>query len=565
MLKDFHPLRKPFGILFSVIVAWGGFLGADVPAAQAGDEPLHAAVDRMILAKAGETADQAAPIASDAEFLRRVTLDLTGQIPTSEAARKFLADDDPEKRAKLIDQLLDSPEYARHMQHVFDVLLMRRLRDKHVDESKWQEFLRESFAKNKPWDQITREILSADGSDPKNRGPARFYLDREGDIDAITRDIARIFLGADLECAQCHDHPEVADYLQRHYYGISAFLVRSFVFDPKDKKKPVFAEKAEGEVSFQSVFEATDKKSKGKTTLPRIFDSEPVEEVSFKKGEEYKVKPAKNVRPIPKYSRREQLGDAIIHAANDRFSRTAANRLWAMMMGRGLVDPVDLDHSDNPPSHPELLDRLTAAFKAGGYDVKAYLRELALSDAYQRSSRRIVDGAETAPLDESLFLQAILKPLSPEQFAWAVVQATGEADVQRRALGDKLSEATLYEKLDGYQRIFERQFGGQPGKPPEDFESTVDQVLFLSNDNTVWKLISPKSGNLADRLLKLPTDAPDAIAEELFLSVLTREPSEQDRQDVRDYLAGLSGDERQSAIKDLIWALVTSPEFRFNH
>ncbi|MFQ5731359.1 MAG: DUF1549 domain-containing protein [Planctomycetaceae bacterium] len=547
-------------------------------------EPLHARIDRLIAEKTPGYDKIAAPVSSDEEFVRRVFLDVTGMIPTANQVREFLADKSPKKRTKLIDKLLATPDYARHMQRQFDVMLMRRLPQKNVSSTEWRKFLRESFAANKPYDQLVKEILAADGTDPKNRGPASFYLDRNGSVDKLTRDIGRIFLGADLECTQCHNHPEIDDYKQKFYYGISAFLVRSYVFKDRKRKRAIFAEKGVGEVSFANVFETrevTDPKKKAKltkTTPPRVFDLQTPKEPAFKKGQEYVKKPTKRTAGQPKFSRRKLLPQFITSPKNERFARTAANRLWAMFLGRGIVDPVDRDHGDNPPSHPELLKFLTKEFRAHKYDIKWFVRELLLSKTYQRSSRRLFsrDSQRSAPLrkasesrlnelPETAFGQAILRPMTPAQFAWSVLQATGAADIQRKSLGKKLTEAALHKRLATYETRFVALFGGQPGEPPEDFESSVDQVLFLSNDKTIVSLIKRRNGNLADRLLKLPADKSDKIAEELFLNVLSRKPTKQDVKDVTEYLKNQTGPQRTTAVQDLIWAVMTSSEFRFNH
>src|SRR5262245_27425111 len=164
--------------------------------------PLHQRIDQAIAAGTPKFDKFAAPLASDAEFLRRLYLDLTGVVPSAAEARAFLNDPAPDRRAKLIDRLLASPAYARHMQTVFDVLLMDRRPDKHVPRAQWQEFLRTAFAANKPYDQLVREILSAAGSDPKTRPAAKFFLDRDGETHLLTRDISRLFLGMNLQCAQ---------------------------------------------------------------------------------------------------------------------------------------------------------------------------------------------------------------------------------------------------------------------------------------------------------------------------------------------------------------------------
>ena len=230
------------GSLLTVLVLAGPALG---------QTPLHVRIDEAIQAGDKDFTKVAAKISSDAEFLRRVYLDLTGIIPSTEEVRGFLADTMPDRRAKLIDRLLATEKHAYHLADTFDVLLMDRRPNKHVQRPDWMKFLRESFRTNKSYDQLVREILSADGSDPKTRAAARFMLDRDGEPHVLTKDISRLFLGMNLQCAQCHDHPLVEAYKQDHYYGVYAFLSRSYVYADKASKLSVFAEKGEGEVSFQ--------------------------------------------------------------------------------------------------------------------------------------------------------------------------------------------------------------------------------------------------------------------------------------------------------------------------
>ncbi|MBC8291368.1 MAG: DUF1549 domain-containing protein, partial [Planctomycetes bacterium] len=186
------------------------------------DQHIEAALTKQKLPKAGPT--------SDAEFLRRVYLDLTGVIPDGNTAREFLDNKDAAKRQKLIDGLLASEAFARHMAIVFDVTLMERRPDKYVTTPEWRDWLQESVAANKPLDQLVQEILGADGVDEKLRPAAKFYLDRAVAKDVLVRDICRLFLGVDLQCAQCHDHPDIYDDLHRHYHGLSFFVVCSTLF-----------------------------------------------------------------------------------------------------------------------------------------------------------------------------------------------------------------------------------------------------------------------------------------------------------------------------------------------
>lgn len=364
-----------------------GFLRGPLHASESTDSvssqalpPLHERIDELI-----DRGNVTAPVAlaGDAEFLRRVWLDLAGTIPTAAETRAFLVDGDSDKRSKAIDRLLASDEFTEHMAITLDVWLMERRRAAHVKDLEWRSYLRESMAANKSWLALCRELLAADGSDSKHRAASRFYLDREGEPNLITRDVGRLLFGQDLQCAQCHDHPQISDYLQRDYHGLFAFFGRTYLFQPDKKKPAVLAEKALGGGEFKSVFTAVED-----TSLPRLLHSErEIADPDLPAGEEYEVAPDpknKKLQPIPKYSRRTQIVKALGEGENAAFRRNIANRLWAHLMGRGLVEPFDFHHASNPPSHPQLLDLLADEFAAMNFDLRKFLREVALSNTYQR-------------------------------------------------------------------------------------------------------------------------------------------------------------------------------------
>lgn len=546
----------------TLLVACPGFV-------ESAETPLHLQIDSLIGVGNQQFEKNASTRADDATFLRRVTLDLTGTIPTADEVRVFLADESAEKRTKIIDQLITSPEHARRLQYFFDTMLMERRPDKHVPASAWRNYLRTSFLENKPWDVLVREILSVDGTDQKTRPAVKFLLDRELKSEVVTRDLGRLFLGRDLECAQCHDHPNVDDYLQRHYHGLNAFLNRSYLFkDPKTKKTSI-GEKAEGLVSFTSVF--TNEEGK---TAPRMLDlPEIVDPADMKTA--YKVKPAKNVRSVPVYSRRLLLANAMTTSTNIAFRQNIANRLWAMMMGRGFVEPLDMWHADNPPSNPKVLDLLTDELQQNGYNIRLILRELALSQTYQRSSR-MPAGTEIAK--ENQFGVGLLKPLSPEQLAWSMMQATGFTEKTLKILKAKQikadpknglkktdepmwQEEALHDALKSNVAAFVKTFG-IVGAQTSRFDASADQALFLRNGALVQSWLVPAGNNLTARLKKLKT-SPE-IAEELYLSVFSRVPDKAETEQVTAYL---SKNEKQSqqALQQLVWAALSSDEFRFNH
>jgi hypothetical protein len=552
----------------------------------ADDAPLHELIDQHIDAALAVGKIPAADAASDAEFLRRVTLDLTGTIPTSAVARAFIQNAEPLKRQQLIDQLLDSEMFASHMATAFDVTLMERRPDKYVTTPEWRGYLSQSFAENKPLNELVAEILGADGVDEKLRPAAKFYLDRAVAKDVLVRDIGRLFLGIDLQCAQCHDHPDIDDYLHQHYHGLSVFVAGSKTFKQPDGKF-VLQEVVMREVEFASVFdpETTNK------TGPRLLDAL-MEIPEVKEGEEYVEKPSRTVRSVLKFSLRKLLSEKLPSEETPEFARAMANRLWAMLMGRGIVHPLDMHHAANPPSHPELLDALSKRLVAMKFDVKVFLRELALSATYQRSSF-VPEGIDPKTLPVESFAVANMKGLSPEQLFDSLLIATQASAILEQQIDDEIKEekaeaeaaATnktetpdpeepdaekIAEELAETRRLkraarvtqFVTVFGSVPGQPEGEFAASLPQALFLANSETVSGWVPAKPGNLTERLAAL--DDSSQIADELFLSVLTRLPGEDERTLVKEHLEAGKAD-RPKTVSALVWSLLASAEFRLNH
>lgn len=367
----FHVER---GMIVRLLFAW-----IMIPAAALhADEPLRELINRELAPPSGT----AWPKANDAEFLRRVSLDLNGMPPSADEARAFINDPDPAKREKLVDRLLASPLYARHVSTTLDVMLMERRPNTHVPQDQWQAYLLKSVRDNKPWNMLAREIMTADGDTPENRAAARFYLDRNSEPHVITRDLGRIFFGRDMQCNQCHDSPLVSDFLQRDYQGLLAIASSGYAVTKKvsEKDVTVFAERAPTDLSFESVFE------KGNThrTIARLPGSPSFDEPVLYPGEDYAVAPSDGVRAVPKFSRRAMMAELATNGSNRVFNENIANRLWAMMLGRGVVHPLDMIHPDNPAASPTLLSQLGSRFAAMNFDMKMFLREIALSDVYQR-------------------------------------------------------------------------------------------------------------------------------------------------------------------------------------
>lgn len=518
----------------------------------ADEVPLHARIDQAIEAAAG---GPLAKQADDAEFLRRIYLDLTGRIPSLVETQSFLANSANDKRGVLIDRLLNSSEFPQRMSSLFHVMLMERLGD---DES-WMNYLEGSFAENKSWSQMAREMAHPDAENETTRGAAFFlskrlenYGQNPVDYPGLVRDVGRLFLGVDVQCAQCHDHLFVDDYKQVDYQGLYGFLGTTTL--RKDVAFPAVAENLlTKKVDFKSVFVMEDE-----LTGPKLPGGEEIEIPVFAKGEEYSTPPDKKTRfpGTPKFSPLRELAAQL--PEHPAFRRNIANRLWWVMMGRGLVMPLDLHHSDNPPTHPELLELLSDELAARDYDLRWFIRELVLSETYQRASL-MPDGLES--VSDTSYQVALEKPLSTEQLLAATLQATwnGKAPIIE---GDETADAETDATLVALNERFVQAFANPPREPEVGFAPSVKAALFLLNDDVVLSWLEPHDKTLVDRLSSI--DDPAQIADELYLSVLTRRPTESEAAELKAYLASHAS-ERAAAIGRLAWALLASTEFAVNH
>lgn len=457
-----------FGVLFAATVA----------TAHADDSiAVHDRIDTLIDAAA---IGPLSPSANDFDFVRRVYLDFTGVIPSTDQARAFLENPSPTKRVELVDQLLESPQFARHMAMTFDVVIMERRPDKGVKSADWLAYLQRYFAENRPIDQLLRELIVADGSDDATRPASRFLIDRECEPNLVTRDAGRLLFGMDLQCAQCHDHPSVNAYLQSDYYGLYSFFLRTSSFTDAKKKQTLVAEKAEGEANFKSVFtgNSADRVTPQLPHGPALAD-----EPTFKAGEEYISVPSKTERAVPKHSRRQQLANML--TTSREFRRNLANRLWAHLMGRGLVHPVDGHHLDNPPSHPAVLDLLADHLEKSSYEIKPLLREIALSRAYQRSCEPVapetVIGTVTAETIAAIERQQAELKLQQTTLDEALRQATAELKVaQQTREQSRTDRLALEKKQQELEAEVQKQTAAE--KPAEELLVKVQEQLKVTQE-----------------------------------------------------------------------------------
>jgi hypothetical protein len=541
--------------------------------ASAEDSPttaLHEQID--VLVESAFRTEKPAPICEDAEFLRRISLDLAGKISESSAARAFIADTAIDKRLQTIDELLASPEWARRMADLFHVILMER----RGNEPEWRAWLEKSFAENKPWNQLVYQVLNADAEDEQNRAAAYFMskrLEKYGqnpvDYPGLVRDIGRLFLGQDLQCAECHDHLFIDDYKQLDFQGLFAVYKNTFV--RRDVKFPAVGEKAmTAPVEFVSVFDPTQRK-----TGPRIPGGTAFSIPEPKPAPSPPPKKKQPVPPRPEWSAVELLAKEFTRPENRQFARTTVNRVWYVLLGRGLIHPVDLDHSGNPPSHSKLLDLLTDEFIAHDYDLKWLIREIVLSRTWQRSSR-LSEGAIAPKPDR--FAVAIERPLMAEQLLASVVRATEntkpltmqeDASIEAKAESDKNSAAETdpadsrdLPTLSELKTAFATAFANEAREPEGEFKATVKGALFWRNSTEIQKLLNPHPGNLIDRLTKIEKSS--SLVEELYLAILSRYPTDDETSVMTAFLNDSNAD-RETAIRDAAWALLTSVEFYVNH
>ncbi|HEX4612945.1 MAG TPA: DUF1549 domain-containing protein [Urbifossiella sp.] len=504
------------------------------------DAPLAPRVDALIDAKAKADAVPLSPPADDGEFLRRATLDLAGTIPTADEAKAFLADTDPRRREKTLAALLAAPGYADRMTDLFHVVLMERL----GDHPEWTTYLKSSFAANAPWDGMVRDMLRADPKEPDKLGAAFFlarrlenYGQNPVDHSALTRDVGRLFLGKNFQCCECHDHLFVEDYKQQDFQGLHAFFRNATLVSAA---KLHVAEKPTTEkLGFASVFTKVPL-----ATAPALPGGKMVDIPSFPKGQEFAEPPDRKTGSpgVPKFRTLAAAADLIPRAENRDFARNIVNRVWFALLGRGFVHPLDMHHGRNPGSHPELLDLLADEFVAHTFDLKWLIGELVRTRAYQRSSR--LPGGAAVP-DPWYFGTAIEKRLTAEQLLRAMVAATGTDPKAAEALRPKFLKA----------------FANQPRDPEDEITPSLRAALFLLHDAAVLKLFEPTPGNLVARLAALPDDR---VAEDLYLAVLTRRPTAEEEQTVRDLLTRRAG-ARTAAVGRLAWALAASMEFGVNH
>lgn len=498
-------------------------------------------IDRLLDAELQRLQIEPAPRTTDEQFLRRVTLDLTGKLPVPAELGDFVADSDPYKRAKIIDRLLESDEYARHWAAYWRDVLTARLTDRRglALARPFEEWMYRQLKANRSWGEIARALITAEGAchfDDDGQNGALFLLASRIGNDAVNEqaaEVSRVFLGIQIQCAQCHDHP--SDQWKRvQFHELAAYFARV-------RSRPV----RDGQrlAGFQLVASRA-----GEHTMPSTDDP----------GQSFVVHPrflngqAAGVNQDDR-QRRQALAKAITDKDNYWFAAAFVNRMWGELLGQAFYQPVDDMGPQKEVVFPAVLTRLTGSFRGSDYDIKALLRAILNTQAYQRQAR------PDAASDHQHFATVVPTRLRADSLWESVVTVLGNpaspfrgADRERPKTGPVLQRLSL-------EGQFKEEFKFDPSLKADDVEGSIAQALLLMNNPQLHQRLRAQGTNLLARILAHYRDDKEAIRM-IYLRVLARKPTDRELEKCQKHLRE-SGN-RAEALEDVLWALLNSTEFQ---
>jgi hypothetical protein len=462
----------------------------------------------------------------DAEFVRRVYLDLVGVVPTADQAQAFIDSKDANKRSALIDTLLADPRFGKQIAEVWTGLLLPHdSNNRRLSEVPFVQWLTDHFNSNQPLNQLVYDLLSSTGTQDEN-GAVTFYVANPS-VDKMTDNVTRMFMGVQLQCAQCHNHP-FTDYKQTEYWSMAAFFM---------KTKLTANPNAAAKKGVSPGIVETAKAVKGKkNNLP---ESAKIVPAKFLRAEEPKLNESEPYRPV--------LARWITSPDNPFFARAMVNRFWYQMFGRGLVTPVDDMHADNAAAHPEVLLTLTEQLKLNNFDVKYLLRAICNSEAYQRSSKATSEETQ----DPDMYASRMVRAMTPEQLydsLTTVLQSTEAREGKNRAT----KKGGPVGGRDNFLAFFRVE---DPN--PLDYQSGIPQALRLMNSSMANNL-----NNAVAAAIKTE-GKPEQVVEHLYLSALSRRPTTEEAKKLSEYTSKQR--DGRAAYSDILWALMNSSEFVLNH
>jgi Protein of unknown function (DUF1549)/Protein of unknown function (DUF1553) len=466
------------------------------------------------------------PLADDAAFLRRVYLDLVGVIPPADKVKQFLDSKDADKRAKVIDELLADPRFGTSLAERWaNLMIPRDSNNRALSTDPLKKWLAEAFNKNQPLNKMVYELITATGTQDDN-GAVTYFIGNNT-VDKITDNVTRMFMGVQLQCAQCHNHP-FTDYKQNEYWAMAAFFMktRTSANPQQAAKKGVAIEVSESPKALA--------KKKG---LP---ESVKVVPAKFLGGEQPSLNQRDPARPV--------LAHWMTSDTNPYFARAMVNRFWYQLFGRGMVNPVDDMHADNAPVVPEVLATLAEQFRLNQYDVQYVVRAICNSEAYQRTSRT---GDSEEPADPDLYALRAVRVLSPEQLFDSVTQILGQPPQGKGPAipGKKGGPGTPRQAFVNFFRVDDAN--------PLEYQVGIPQALRLMN--SVQTNRTDPAVNAAMRGGKTPPQ----VIKHLYLLTVSRPPRPEERQRLEAYVA--KNEPTPRTYGDILWALMNSSEFVTNH
>jgi len=509
--------------------------------------------------------------ATDGEWCRRVHLDLIGRIPKLEELKAFLADKSPSKRADLVARLLGEEyedEYSRHWTDVWTTMLIGRdATNDLVNRSGMRQYLRRAFSKNIPYDRLMEELVTATGVNANRKdldgfnGATNFLSGKLGEMGddkglEATAKTARIFLGLQVQCTQCHDHPLPPNQgKQNQFWELNAFFRQAralrrrggtddvqwielvdedFVGDQNDPE--------EAEIYYEL------RNGQKRVAYPVFVDGTAIPRSGFLPG---------TMEDGTRYgvNRRRELATLI--RTSPLFPKAAVNRMWGHFLGHGFTRPVDDLGEHNPPSHPELLDGLAERFRDGGFDLKELARWIVLSRPYATSSRPSASGPDDDPAsgEKPKFARFYLRQMQAEELYESLLTAT-EADRAARA-------EDAAKKKDEWLSQFVIAFGTDEGDEATTFNGSIPQVLTMFNGDLIENAVAIGKGGFLHRVAAAPLNSTARI-ETLYLAALARKPSRTELDVAKRLVAARKGD-AIGALQDVWWAVLNSNEFIFQH
>jgi len=483
--------------------------------------------------------------ASDEEFLRRAYLDIIGRIPNIQEAQAFLATKEADKRGKLVEFLLNHVDYQKNFATVWTNLLIGRgNQGREVDRMALNGWLRKQFAADRPWNDIVYDLVTATGSNRENGAVNYTLAHLESEAVPLTSLTTRLFLGQQLQCTQCHDHPQ-NDWKQSDFWGMNAFF-RGIKAEEKRAADATGLEKYDHtELSDQptDAFARFEKRNGMMgVAFPRFLDGE-------------------KLAPGSKLIRRVELGKRIADPDSDLLAKAMANRMWAHFMGRGFVNPVDDIGPHNTPVAPEVFDALAEKFRDSNFDVKQLIRWITTSKAYQATSLRVEKQGGSAADDDGddLFNVMMLRPMTPEQLFDSLTTATS-------AHRPSASSARDDARRDNWMRQFLFVFGNDEEDETTSFQGTIPQSLLMMNGEMIRDAISDKPGGFLAEVVaqaRRSRSPANAMIDQIYLASLSRHPTNKERQTALRYLQ--TQPDSMWVVQDLFWALLNSNEFILIH